>query len=364
MRRFLLLALFGVLAIGLLAASPEAQTTIPFKVMRTVQHTNNYSSGLAWELNTIWCGYSFMNQLEQYDPYQGIRVRTITAPNSSVRDLAFDGVYLWMASWYSPPSPSIFIIDPKSGSVKQSLVAPFSAGKSNGMAWDGGTLWVGEEGGSIYQVDAGKWAIVHTISLPPNSGYNPRGLAWDTGANAVWACYQSSGDVIKYEPSTGKAVEKFTSPYTWSTQGLTWDGWYLWTTGGQQTNLVHMSQIDVNAPFVEMKGTPKSGNSIYFELSAATGQTGNLFVVGWSGSGTQGFYVGAKKVHLTFDGFTVLGLALLPFFSNTVDGNGTSFTAQFPWPAMPSGLPFWVCGVTLDSKGVVSVNEPFKFLSQ
>jgi len=125
-----------------------------------------------------------------------------------------------------------------------------------------------------------------------------------------------------------------------------------------------MSQIDVNPPFVEMKGTPKSGSNIHFELTHATGQTGNLFLVGWSGSGTQGFYVGGKQIHLTFDGFTVLGLALLPFFSNAVDGQGTSFTAQFPWPSMPSGLPFWVCGVTLDNQGVVSVNEPFKFLSQ
>jgi len=363
MRSIVVSVLTALFVVGLVV-TPDAQTTIPYKVVRTVPRMNAYSNGLAWENDRIWIGYGFSNQIEQYDPYTGVRTRTVTAPNSSVRGLTFDGVYLWMASWVSPPSPSIFIIDPVSGQTLRSLVAPFSGGKSHGMAWDGGLLWVGEEGGNIYHVDAGKWAIIGTIQLPPNSGYNPRDLAWDTGVQALWAGYQSSGDVVKYHPNTGKALEKFVSPYTWSTQGLAWDGWFLWVSGGQQTNLIHMSQIDVHAPFVIMKGALKPGTSIQFELSGAVNQTGNVFVVGWSGSGTQGFPVGGKIVPLTFDNFTLLGLALFPFFSNTVDGNGTSFTALFPWPAVPNGIPFWTCGVTLDSQGVVSVNEPVKYVTQ
>jgi len=364
MKRLTVLLLLAAMVPGGWATLADGQTTIPIKVMRTVARWNSYANGLAWDNDLIWISYGFSNQIEQYDPYTGVRTRTLTAPNSSPRGLTHDGTYLWMASWISPPSPSIFIIDPSSGKTLSSLVAPFSGGKSHGMAWDGGLLWVGEEGGSIYHVDPGKWAIIGTIKLPANSGYNPRDLAWETGVNAVWAGYQSSGDVIKYHPNTGSALEKFSSPYTWSTQGLTWDGWFLWVTGGQQASLLHMSQIDVHAPFVIMQGALKPGTNIWFELSSATNQTGNLFVVGWSGSGTRGFPAGGKIVPLTFDNFTVLGLALLPFFSNTVDGNGTSFTARFSWPAVPKGIPFWTCGVTLNAQGVVSVNEPVKYVTQ
>ena len=107
-------------ALACLACAASAQVTIPVQVLRTIPHTNNYASGLAWENDTLWLGYSFTNQIEQYDPYLGVRIKSITAPNSNVRDLTFDGISLWMASWVSPPSPSIFMIDPRSGQTLQS----------------------------------------------------------------------------------------------------------------------------------------------------------------------------------------------------------------------------------------------------
>ncbi|MBN2492452.1 MAG: glutaminyl-peptide cyclotransferase [Planctomycetes bacterium] len=361
MSRFLAFALLGAI---LLAGLDLPAQTIPFQVIRTVSHTNSYASGLAWERNTIWVGYAFGNQLEQYDPYTDTRIRSITAPNSNVRGLVFDGMDLWLASWIQPPAPSIFAINTVTGTVIKSLVAPFTAGYSDGLTHDGTALWISDELNHIYQVDPLPWAIIGSITVPSSGSSNPRDLAWEPYANNLWAAYQSSGLIRKHNPSNGQVLGEFTSPYTWSQQGLTWDGWFLWATGGQQPNLLHMSQIDVNPPFVVMKGALTPRSLIQFELSGAMNEAGNIFVVGWSGSGTSGFKVGTAMIPLTLDDFTILGLRLAPYFSMVVDTSGTATTTLFPWPAVPAGIPFWTCGVTLGPSGVVSVNEPVKYVTR
>jgi hypothetical protein len=115
---------------------------------------------------------------------------------------------------------------------------------------------------------------------------------------------------------------------------------------------------------VVLKGALQANTPIQFELTDAPNQAGNVFVVGWSGTGTTGFKVGSKVVPLTFDAFTALGLQLLPYFSMVVDTSGTATTPQFVWPPVPGGLSFWTCGVTVDTSGLVSVNEPVKYVTQ
>ena len=90
MKHLVLLVVIG--AVVLACTISPAQPTIPFKVIRTVAHTQGYGSGLAWENDTLWVGAAFGNVLEKYDPYDGTRIKTITAPNTKVRDLTFDGM--------------------------------------------------------------------------------------------------------------------------------------------------------------------------------------------------------------------------------------------------------------------------------
>jgi len=365
MRRTLVLAVVAGLLLGLVGSVAPAQIpVIPFKVIRTVPHMNSYSAGLAWEKNTIWVGYAFSATLEKFDPYTGTRIKTMTSPNSSVRGLAFDGIDLWVATWTSSPPSNLYTMDPVTSTVQRTFTAPFTTGPSDGLAYDGASLWVADENNRIYQIDPQKWSVINSLNVPASGSSNPRGLAWDTRVNAIWAGYQSSSLIRKHNPATGAVIEEFTSPYTWSQQGLTWDGFFLWATGGQQSSFIDISQIDVKPPFMVLNGALKSGTSIRFQLTGATGEAGNLFVVGWSGSGVSGFNVCGKTIHLTFDTFTVLGLALLPYFSGTVDSFGTAITPPFPWPAVPSGIPFWVCAVTLDKRCVVSVNEPIRYVTQ
>ena len=352
----------AVLVTGLdLAATAQV---IPFKVVRTFVHTNNYSSGLAWENDTIWVGYAFSATLENYDPYTGTMIKTMKSPSSSVRGLAFDGMDLWVATWSSSPPSSIYMMDTVLGTVITTKIAPFTTGPSDGLAWDGATLWAADEANHIYQIDTLRWQVINSLNVPSSGSSNPRGLAWDNRSNTIWAGYQSSSLIRKHNPQNGSVIEEFTSPYTWSQQGLAWDGWFLWATGGQQSGMLDVSQIDVTMPFMVMKGQLKGGTPIQFELTRADNQSGNMFAVGWSGSGTHGFNVGGKLIPLTFDNFTIVGLQLLPFFSMVIDTSGSATTSPFMWPALPAGIPFWVCGVTLDQTGVVSVNEPIKYVTQ
>jgi len=248
--------------------------------------------------------------------------------------------------------------------VLKSFVAPFTGGKSHGLAWDakGGVLWLGEELNRIYKMDWVQWKVITMITVPSTSSYNPRGLAWDSISKNLWVGYQSRGLIRKHNPLNGTVIEEFKSMYGGLQQGLAWDSWFLWATGG--SSQLNMSQIDVTMPFMVLNGSLTPNTNIQFMLTRADNQSGNLFVVGWSGSGTAGFQVGSATIPLTFDNFTLAGLALIPFFSMVIDASGSATTVPFTWPNVPSGIPFWVCGVTLDSKGVVSVNEPIKYVSQ
>lgn len=366
MRRFLLVAAVATAALLATALDGLAQVpVIPFKVIRTIPHARSYGMGLAWDQSvlggeTIWVSDSGSG-IEQIDPYTGVNIKTIKAPNSKTRGLTHDGVDLWSASWYKPPTPSIFRINTATGAVMNSFVSPFTGAASDGMAWSG-LLWVGEESNRIHLIDPLAWVTKAVINVPSAGSYNPRDIGYDTRSGTLWAGYQSAGLIRQHNTTTGAAMAEFTSPYGSFQQGITWDGYHLWCTGGSATKTI--SQIDVTPPFMILKSPLKAGNRIQFELTDATGQTGNLFIVGWSGSGTRGFKVGGKTIPLTYDNFTTAGLALVQWFQAVIDTSETATTPLFNWPAIPAGIPFWVAGVTLSPTGLVSVTEPQKHVSQ
>jgi len=220
---------------------------------------------------------------------------------------------------------------------------------------------LGQEGGDLWQMDAVKWTVISTLVIPRAGTYEPRDLAWDTKGNHFWISYQTPAKIKKQSAQNGSVLGEFVPPNS-PQQGCAWDGWFLWATGGSTPKTIN--QIDVNPPFVVLKGALQANTPIQFELTGATNEVGNVFVVGWSGTGATGFKVGSKIVPLTFDAFTVLGLQLLPYFSTVVGPGGSATTPQFQWPPVPSGLPFWTCGVTLDSGGLVSINGPVKYVTQ
>lgn len=343
-----------------------AQPTIPTNVVRTIPHNSSQGAGLAFDTatETVWIASIQSQTIENRDPYTGAQIKTITAPNFLVRGLTHDGTDLWIAHRQMPPTPSLYRVSTQDGTVLQSMVSPFTGGASLGLGFDGTRLLVSEEGRDrFHRIDRGTGMIIATTPVPATPFNNPRDLAWDTRTSTVWSANQSNL-VRQHDPLTGALKAEFTSPTTLSggTQGIGWDGHFLWIVGDYNPGRVF--QVDVTPPFLNLVGALSPGQMIQFRMTQATGRGERFFVVAWSGSGTNGFQVGNVTIPLTFDTFTNAGLALIPFFSAPLDAGGNGTTPAFRWPAVPVGVPFHVCGVTLDNQGVARVTEPFKYVAR
>jgi sugar lactone lactonase YvrE len=235
--------------------------SLPALALSTLSHAGPI--GLAWDdSGYLWVSEDYSGSISRVDPETGTIVSSFTPftdvyagtsfANTRIRDLTWDGARIWAAYWTDPllvltnpgninmlPS-KVYAFDPLGGSIVASLVAPFS-GHPDGLSWDGASLWVGEESGSIYSVDPSTGAALGSFSVPSLGTGNPRGLAWD--GDSLWAGYQSVDDnQIKRFDLDGNLLAQFGSPYEECQQGLTFDGQYLWATGSCETNTV--SQID------------------------------------------------------------------------------------------------------------------------
>ena len=347
--------------------SLESQPLPNYHLIRSAARPQyDFPWGLAWENETIWIAYMGYHSLEQIDPYRDVHLKTVPLPKPvfGCTDLTFDGTKLWALRGATPTPDSVLTIDPKSGKTLATLAIPFKAGHLHGMAWDGFNLLMGEWGGVIYRIDPVKWAVVSTIKLAVQEPENPWGLTWDAREKCIWAGYWKSGAIVKIDPATGKELARYVSPYGSKQSGVIHDGWHLWAVG-EAPSTSKVSQLDYTEPYLQLVGMLKSGVKLNFNLWDYKGrENGNLFVVGWSGSGTQGFRVGGRTVPLTYDSFTVLGLQLLPVFSGVINNRYYGSTPKFTWPAVPKGIPFWICCVTMNTTGIVSVTEPVKYLSE
>lgn len=111
-------------------------------------------------------------------------------------------------------------------SIAQSFPAPGS--RAEGIAWDGASLWVSDNSGAIFQVNAaGK--VLDSVRSPD---VTPQGLAWD--GHCLWI-FTTNRSLIYQVRKGGDAVEilqSFRSPAQvlggGITQDMAWDGEHLW----------------------------------------------------------------------------------------------------------------------------------------
>ncbi len=202
-----------------------------------------YATGLAWDGASLWlCDGVSAGVIYRLSPADGTVLDSYDIGVYKLRGMTMGDGFLWVASW---ETEAIYKLVPATGQIVHSFPAPF-AGKPDGLAWLAGTLWVGEETdtevGLIHRVDATSGLLITSMAAPPGCCFNPRGLAWD-GLN-LWAGYQSVGLIYKLHPGNGTVRDSFAAPSGGFQQGLTFDGQYLWSTGGD--NWVY--KIDVGAP--------------------------------------------------------------------------------------------------------------------
>ena len=183
----------------------------------------SYSMGLAFDSQYLWNDDAFSYWFGQIDTASGNAIKTFN-PTDGNRDMTFVGEHLWATDWQDY---MVYKYDTSNGSIIFSFSPPFS-GHANGMAWDGKYLWVGEEGGRIYQLDT-LGTLIKSIPSPNSSNYNPRGLAFD--GEYLWVGAQFDGLIYKID-TTGTVIASYSAPSGPYQQGLTYDGEYLWSTGG------------------------------------------------------------------------------------------------------------------------------------
>ncbi|UCC11768.1 MAG: hypothetical protein JSW02_10540, partial [candidate division WOR-3 bacterium] len=201
-----------------------------------------YSLGLGCDGMYLWNNEAFIKWFARMDPTTGSIINTFT-PTIGNRDMCFDGTYLWASDWQTS---SITQFDTSDCSVIATHYPPFSAGKPNGMAWDGTHLWVGEESGRIYQMTT-HGDTVRSFPPPQYYSYDPRGLAFD--GEYLWVGYQNSGLIYKVDTINGTILETHAAPGAVAgqrfQQGLDFDGQFLWSTVGGAANMIY--KIDVGA---------------------------------------------------------------------------------------------------------------------
>jgi hypothetical protein len=188
--------------------------------------------GLAFDGEHLWNDEAFSHWFAHVDT--GGHLISTFNPTYGNRDMTFDGTYLWATDWQQE---AVYKYDTSTCAILSSFPAPFT-GKAHGMAWDGIYLWIGQEGGQIWQVDT-SGNVIRWIPSPYTNYFNPRGLAFD-GQN-LWVGAQSIGLIYEIDTLAGTVIASYAAPSGDLQQGLTFDGQFLWSTGGDN----YIYRIDI-----------------------------------------------------------------------------------------------------------------------
>ncbi len=235
---------------GVAIGPPPAPSSPSCTVISTVPSpVSNYSMGLAWDGQYLWVSDGFTGELYQYDFENAAIVNNCNGLDYSLRDLTWQaldsgGGYLWTGTWSQ--NGRVNQIDVENCAIVGGFNIPqMGANKCHGAAWhyyNDGTGWryeliLGEEGGDFYWADPSTGLIDRSCS-PYSPFYDPRGMAWD--GFGIWAGYQDS-DEVRFTDDECNELAICTSTTLYQ-QGTTWDGHYLYTTGGP-TNTI--AKVDV-----------------------------------------------------------------------------------------------------------------------
>jgi DNA-binding beta-propeller fold protein YncE len=152
----------------------------------------------------------------------GVKIDTLPAPGSQPTGLTWDGNHLWVGSH---GTRRIYKVDPITGSVETSFVAP-GAASNEGLAFDGTYLWnTNWNNDIIWKLDT----LGAQQGQFPAPGTGSTGLTWD--GTYLWNSDQDRDSVYRIDPGNGQVIRREPGPPDPVIQDLAFDGTCLWTCG-------------------------------------------------------------------------------------------------------------------------------------
>jgi glutamine cyclotransferase len=189
----------------------------------------NDVAGVTFDGQHVW--FASGDKLNAFDPASGKPVRSIDV--AAHAGTAFDGQHLFQIA-----EDRIQKIDPASGRVVATIPAP-GGGADSGLAWAGGTLWVGQyRERKIHQIDPETGAILRTIE----SNRFVTGVTWVDGE--LWHATSEGdvSDVRHVDPQTGEVLESIEMPSGVFISGMESDGGDRLFCGGGKSGKVRAIQ--------------------------------------------------------------------------------------------------------------------------
>src|SRR3954468_20195403 len=182
-------------------------------------------AGVTYDGQNVW--FASGDKLNALDPASGKTLRVIDV--AAHAGTAFDGQHLFQIS-----EARIQKIDPKSGRVLATIPAPGGGGDS-GLAWAGGSLWVGQyRDKKIHQIDPETGAVLRTIE----SNRFVTGVTWVDGELWHGSWQGEASELRLLDPATGEVLELLDLPPGVGVSGLEADGGDRFYCGGGSSGKV------------------------------------------------------------------------------------------------------------------------------
>ena len=147
------------------------------------------------------------------------------------RDIAWDGASLWIGENFTS---KIYEIDPDTGNVLSSFFGPNA--NPWGLAFDGVNLLhatitlAGPPPDNLpddVYVLTRQGGVLDTWLAPDSPNANAHGCAYDPATGSLWLSDSESNTIYELDPADGAIRSSFPAPGS-EVRGLTFDGQYLW----------------------------------------------------------------------------------------------------------------------------------------
>ena len=178
--------------------------------------------GVLFDGTNIWVADENSNDIYKIMASTGA-VLQIYPGGHGAQYLAYDTVNgnVWITN---PGDNNVTVINTSSGN----LVSYPSGNSPDGIVFDGSNMWVANfSPATVTKMRAADGVILQTIPVGTSGVSNPRLLAYDNVAHAIWVTVGGDNKVDKIDSSTG-AVTQYAVPG--SPYAIAFDGTYLWVT--------------------------------------------------------------------------------------------------------------------------------------